>query len=55
MKLKNKLVGIIVILGTIIFVGGNNSLIGLSNHKNSYISENSANASTKNSISYVSK
>ncbi|MEW9078513.1 M15 family metallopeptidase [Terrisporobacter glycolicus] len=49
MKLKNKLVGIIVILGTIIFVGGNNPLVGLSNHKNSYISENSANTSTKNS------
>lgn len=49
MKLKNKLVGIIVILGTVMFVGGINPLAGLSNHKNSYISENSANASTKNS------
>lgn len=49
MKLKNKLVGIIVILGTAIFVGGINPLEGLSNHKNSYISENSANARTKNS------
>ena len=49
MKLKNKLVVIIVILGTAMFVGGINPLAGLSNHKNSYISENSANASTKNS------
>ncbi|WP_434798255.1 M15 family metallopeptidase [Terrisporobacter vanillatitrophus] len=47
MKLKSKFVGIIVILGTIIFVGGVNPLLGLSNHKNSYISENVSIKSSK--------
>lgn len=47
MKLKSKFVGIIVILGTIIFVGGVNPLLGLSNHKNSYISENVSTKSSK--------
>lgn len=47
MKLKSKFVGIIVILGTIIFVGGVNPLLGLSNHKNSYISENVRTKSSK--------
>ncbi len=45
MKLKNKLVGIIVILGTIIFIGGNNPLVGLSNHKETYLNKTNANGS----------
>lgn len=45
MKLKNKLVGIIIILGTVIFIGGNNPLVGLSNHKETYLNKTNANSS----------
>ena len=41
MKLKNKFIGIIVVLGVIIFIGGKNPLVGLSNHKDTYLSETS--------------
>ncbi len=49
MKLKNKFVGIILVLGTIIFVGGGNPLIGLSNHKDSYIKNQNLENTTANS------
>ncbi|MCC3868953.1 M15 family metallopeptidase [Terrisporobacter mayombei] len=49
MKLKNKIVGIVVVLATIIFVGGVKPLVGLSNHKDAYISKTSANTNTKSS------
>lgn len=49
MKLKNKFIGIIVVLGVILFIGGKNPLVGLSNHKDTYISETSTNASANSS------
>lgn len=49
MKLKNKFIGIIVVLGVILFIGGKNPLVGLSNHKDTYISETSTNASVNSS------
>lgn len=49
MKLKNKFIGIIVVLGVIIFIGGKNPLVGLSNHKDTYLSETSTNVSSNSS------
>lgn len=49
MKLKNKFIGIIVVLGVIIFIGGKNLLVGLSNHKDTYLSETSTNVSSNSS------
>lgn len=45
MKLKNKFIGIIVVLGVITFIGGNNPLVGLSNHKETYLNKTNANGS----------
>lgn len=45
MKLKNKFVGIIIILGVIIFAGGFNPLKGLSSHKDTYLNKSSENSS----------
>lgn len=49
MKLKNKFIGIIVVLGVITFIGGKNPLVGLSNHKDTYLSETSTNACANSS------
>lgn len=49
MKLKNKFIGIIVVLGVITFIGGKNPLVRLSNHKDTYLSETSTNASANSS------
>lgn len=49
MKLKNKFIGIIVFFSVVIFIGVKNPLVGLSNHKDTYLSETSTNASANNS------
>lgn len=53
MKSKNKFMGIIVILGIIIFMGWINPLGGLSNHKNAYLSR--ANESNNKYLILVNK
>lgn len=49
MKIKNKIIGIVVILGTIIFIGAGNPLTGLSNHKDTYIKETNMESSAASS------